>query len=75
MTYAIRNKRTGRWVYGTDYRYSPPHQRTSKDTALLFDDHKIAKLEFEIRRCSNAYEIVPVKLEELEETERQRKEE
>lgn len=27
--YAIRNKKTGLWLYGTDYRYNPPHQRTS----------------------------------------------
>lgn len=67
MTYAISNKRTGRWIYGTDYRYSPPHQRTSKDKALLFDDYKIANLAFEIRRCSKEYEIVPVKLVVIEE--------
>lgn len=66
MTYAIRNKRTGKWVYGTDHRYHPWHQRTSDDKALLFEDYKLACLEFEARRCGKAYEIVPVRLEALE---------
>lgn len=26
MYYAIRNKRTKKFISGTDYRYNPPHQ-------------------------------------------------
>ena len=32
--YAIQNIRTGKFVYGTDYRFYPPHQRTSKTNCL-----------------------------------------
>lgn len=66
MSYAIRSKRTKKWVYGTDYRYHPWHQRTSAEKALVFDDYKLAKLAFEARRCGKAYEIVPVRIEVIE---------
>lgn len=64
--FAIRNKRTGRWVYGTDYRYFPHRQRTSFDRALIFEDRESAELEFKVRSCCKDYEIVPVRLEALE---------
>lgn len=61
--YAIRNKRTKKWVYGTDYNYSPPRQRTSFYTAVLFEDETDAKRAFKLRCCGKDYEIVPVRLE------------
>lgn len=70
MTYAIRNKRTGKWLYGTDFRYSPWHQRTSHDKAMLFEDYTLAKLAFQARRCGKEYEIVPIRIEVLESVER-----
>lgn len=27
--FAIQNQKTGKFLYGTDYRYNPPRQRTS----------------------------------------------
>ena len=64
--YAIRNKKTNKWVYGTDYRYWPRHQRTSEDMALTWDDYERAAYEFKHRQCGKQYEIVPVRLEALE---------
>ncbi len=60
--YAIRNKITGQWVYGTDYRYNPPHQRISNRQALTFEDLDEAKHNFRHRRCGKDYEIVEVEL-------------
>lgn len=33
--FAIQNIKTGKFLYGTDYRYRPPHQRTSKTKCSL----------------------------------------
>lgn len=63
--YAIRNKKTGRWLYGTDYRYNPPHQRTSDDMAIIFENKEIARYALRARRCGKCYEVVPVRLEAL----------
>lgn len=66
--YAIRAKKSKKWLYGTDYRYPRPHQRTSKNEALLYSDLFLAESDFKKRRCSNKlYEIVPVRLEEIPE--------
>lgn len=64
--YAIRNKRSGRWLYGTNYCYFPRRQRTSHDRALIFEDRESAELEFKVRSCGKDYEIIPVRLEALE---------
>lgn len=63
--YAIRNKRTKKWVYGTDYRYSPRRQRTSFDRALTYEDFEHAKLAFVCRQCGKDYEVVPVVITEV----------
>ena len=63
--YAIRNRRTKKWVYGTDYRYSPRRQRTSFDRALTYEDFDDAKLDFMYRQCGKDYEIVPVVITEV----------
>lgn len=66
MTYAIRHKRSGKWVYGTDYRYHPYHQKTSHDKAILFDSYESAHSAYRFRLCGKDYEIVAVKIEEAE---------
>ena len=66
MSYAIKNVRTGRFVYGTDYRYNPPHQRTSSFRALVFDDFGSAQLARQLRKCTSYYKIVPVEIKEQE---------
>ena len=63
--YAIRNKRTKKWVYGTDYRYSPRRQRTSFDRALTYKDYDHAEIDFMCRQCGTNYEIVPVVITEV----------
>jgi len=61
--YAIRHKKTNKWLYGTDYREQPYKQRTSYDMALTFEDKDEAEWEFKKRRCSKDFEIVKVRLE------------
>ena len=60
--YAIRNKNTGEWVYGTDYRYSPTRQRTSSSQALTYEDWECAEMDLKHRKCGKDYEIVKVSL-------------
>ena len=64
--YAIRNRKTKKWVYGTDFRYHPAHQRTSEDMAIIYNDHRSAMVDFFRRYCGKQYEVVPVRLEALE---------
>lgn len=65
--FAILNKITGKWVYGTDYRYKPSRQRTSVHEALIFDSRSNAEHEFKMRRCGRNYEVVEVELKEVTE--------
>lgn len=67
MMFAIRNKRSKRWLYGTDFRYHPPHQRTDTDRVMIFPTWEIARLETIWRSCGKDYEIVAVKIEEVNE--------
>ena len=64
--FAIRNKRTGTWLYGTDYRYMPHKQRTSEDRAQTWETREDAEYEFRHRQCGKDYEVVPVRIEVLE---------
>lgn len=61
--YAIRNKKTKKWVYGTDYRCDPRKQRTSFDRALTYEHLDSAEIDFMVRGCGKDYKVVPVKLE------------
>ena len=74
--YAIRNKKTKKGVYATDFRMKHPRmrkreisgknysheQKTSFNKALLFGDLIEAQVEFEYRACGRQYEIVEVQL-------------
>ncbi len=53
--FAIQNIKTGKFVFGTDYRYSLPHQRTSHFCMLAYDSLAYAKLNFISRKCSSRY--------------------
>ena len=68
-TYCIMNKRTGGLVYGTDFRYSPPHQKTSiiHARALTFKDKEDAETAFKKRKCGGDYKIVKVRMEVVDE--------
>lgn len=60
MTFAIKNIKTGKFVFGTDYRYFPPRQRTSTDKMLLYDSREDAEIDFIHRRCNKNYCVVGV---------------
>lgn len=61
--WAIRHKKTGRWVYGTDFRMQPHHQKTSEECALTFESSFDACVAFDSRDCSRTlYEVVEVRL-------------
>lgn len=64
--WVIRNKRTKKWVYGTDFRYHPYHQRTSEDKAMVWEHYEEALFEFNRRNCGKDYELVLARLEALE---------
>ena len=62
--FAIQNIKTGKFVYGTDYRYSRSNkkrQRTSKNKMLTYDSLEMAQLDFKIRGCGKDYRIVVLK--------------
>lgn len=63
--FAIQNIKTGKFVYGTDYRYSTPHQRTSRNQALTYDALAYAKSDFMRRRCGKQYRVVCLKTIEV----------
>lgn len=67
MIVAIRNKKTNEYVYGTDYRYNPNHQRTSPERPLLYelnDKHDAAHLRHEMyqREIGKDYELVEIQI-------------
>jgi len=61
--FVIINRKTGLFVYGTDYRYYPPHQRTSDEIALTFETYEYAEVAFRTRRCGKDYRIVEARIE------------
>lgn len=63
--FAIQNIKTGKFVYGTDYRYFPPHQRTSRNQALTYDALAYAKSDFMNRKCGKQYRVVCLKTIEV----------
>ena len=66
MSWAIRNRKTRKFVYGTDYRFFPPHQRTDYNKAILYGTQEEAESDLRWRRCGKFYEVVPVRIEVLE---------
>lgn len=63
--FAIQNIKTGKFVFGTDYRYHPPHQRTSFNQAVTFGMLAQAKSDFMHRGCGKDYRIVVLKTIEI----------
>ena len=63
--YAIQNIKTGKFVYGTDYRYYPRHQFTSKNRMLTYETDLAAWLDFHKRDCGKDYRIVVLKTIEV----------
>lgn len=65
--FAIQNHRTGKFMFGTDYRYNPPRQRTSCDEMRTYYDLRDAVIDYNNRRCGKDYRIVVLKPVEVEE--------
>lgn len=66
--YAIQNIKTGKFLYGTDYRYNPRHQRTSFEKMKTYDEYFFAECDFLSRGCSKNYRIVelePIKVKRV----------
>lgn len=61
--YAIRNRKTKKWVYRTDYRYHPPHQITTDEKLLIFADLEEALMSAYTRKCGSDYEVVKINVE------------
>lgn len=69
VMYAIQNINTGKFVYGTDYRFCPPHQRTSKSEMLTYSTlAEVAHAFWIKRKCGKDYRIVKLKKPEVEKT-------
>lgn len=64
--WAIRNKRTGKWLFGTWWQNGRVIQRTSDDMAMTFETEEYAKNEMRYRRYGKDYEAVPVRIEVLQ---------
>lgn len=65
--YAIKNTRTGKWLYGTDYRRSPPIQRTCTERVATFYDEEDALRELKHRKCGKDYKVLKVQINEVKE--------
>lgn len=63
--YAIRNKKTGKWLYGTDSRYSPKRQRTSFDVVRTYATKLDAEIDLKVRKCGKEYAVVKIRVEEV----------
>lgn len=61
MPYAIQNKRTKKFVFGTDWRFSPPHQITESEVGMIFTEKFDAEITMSVRKCGKEYEVVEIK--------------
>ncbi len=60
--WAIRNTRTKKWLYGTDFKHKPYVQMTSKDCCLTYEDERSALIDMRFRMCDKEYEVVRVRM-------------
>lgn len=63
--FAIQNRKTGKFVYGTNYCYYPRHQRTDFERMLTYDEYRFAECDFLSRECGKDYRIVVLKSVEV----------
>ena len=64
--YAIRKKRGGKWICDSNRCGLDSRKKVSNTHALLFETYSDAKWEFAIRKLTEQYEIVEVRLEVVE---------
>lgn len=60
--YAIINQKTMKYVKGTDKRYNPPHQITSKTEMLIYPTAIDAILDMKTRKCGKNYRVCEVEV-------------
>ena len=65
MMFAIINRKTNKFVYGTDFRYHSHHQKTSFDKMLTYSNNIEAYDDFRRRQCGKDYCIVGLKPVEI----------
>jgi hypothetical protein len=64
--FAIRNRRTRQWLFGTDWNYNPPRQRLANDWAEVFRSREQGEFEFRRRQCSEkTYRLCEVQIIEI----------
>ena len=61
--YEIKNRRTGKWLFGTWWQDGRVIQRTSSERALLLETLEDAQREMIYRHCGKDYCAVPVRVE------------
>lgn len=68
ISYAIRNKRTKKYVKGLDFRYNPIRKILSKNEARLYENLEHAEMEFSLPKRYNPkfYEIVKLSIKCVE---------
>ena len=67
MTWAIKNSKTGKWMYGTKYGHGQNTQNTSYNRIQTWETKELAELEYRHRKCGKAYKVVPVEIVEVRE--------
>ena len=60
MPYAIWNSKYKKWLYGTDYNFSPPRQILDDDTPHIWRSDSTALWERWHRHCGKEYKVVEV---------------
>lgn len=60
--YAIKNQKTKKWLYGTDY--TTGRQRTAVDKVKIYGSRLDAELDLKVRKCGKDYIVVKVRIEE-----------
>lgn len=63
--FAIQNQKTKKFLYGTDYNYNPPRQRTSRNRMKTYETLADAFWDFTSRRCGKCYKVVCLKTIEV----------
>lgn len=61
--YVIMNSKTKKYLYGTDFNYTPHRQRTSDDCAMIFSTEDDAKREYKRRMCGKTYIICKISID------------
>lgn len=65
--YAIINKKTKKFLYGTNHKRYPYSQKTSKSKMLTFETFEEAFIDLKLRECGSCYSIcrISVSVDEI----------